>query len=71
LSSKRHIRRKLQTSGCKGKHPHATEKAARFHSYELYNSGKAKPGTLNTYRCKHCGCYHVGHRRDAPGYGLV
>lgn len=66
MSSKRAVRRRQQRKGCAGKQPHATEQAARFHSRELYESGRAKPGTLNVYRCAFCGCYHVGHRRGAP-----
>lgn len=62
MSSKRGIRRRQQKHGCQGKHPHATEQAARFHSRELYERGAAKPGTLNVYRCRFCGTFHVGHR---------
>lgn len=71
MSSKRHIRRRAQRSGCKGKHPHATDQAARFHSRELYAAGRAKPGTLNTWRCAFCGCWHVGHRRGTKALAVM
>lgn len=63
MSSKRGLRRRRRRAGCEGKVPHATESAALFHSRELYLAKKARPGTLNVYRCRDCGTYHVGHRR--------
>lgn len=71
MSSKRGLRRRQQRSGCKGKQPHATDQAARFHSSELYAAGRAKPGTLNTYLCKFCRRWHVGNRSGMKALAVI
>ncbi len=56
MSSKRRIRRKA----CTGKIRHETQQEAAGHRSHLIRS-KGYQGLLNTYHCKFCGGWHVGH----------
>ena len=51
-----------------GKVPHPTQESAQWHIDDLIRQKKAPPKSrrrLNVYMCRHCGSYHVGHRRHA------
>jgi hypothetical protein len=46
---------------CEGKKAHPTKQEAETHRRRLIRNG-AHPISLKTYRCDHCGSWHVGHR---------
>jgi hypothetical protein len=54
------VRRPLRTKGrsCAGKRRHKTQQAAVKHQRALEAKGGVR---LNTYWCRHCGGWHVGH----------
>lgn len=56
MSSKRRVRRKQ----CSGKVRHSDIRAAKRALFLLTRS-KGYTGHMNTYRCRFCGGYHIGH----------
>jgi rubrerythrin len=61
MSSKRAIRRRA----CTGKVRHI-DAAAAARALFLLNKTKGYQGPMNTYRCRFCGGYHIGHRPAKP-----
>ena len=62
MSSKRRIRR----NQCGRKVRHSDEAQARRAIWRLKQAyGDAPLAYMNTYRCPHCGAWHIGHAR--PG----
>lgn len=59
MSSKRRLRRKQ----CGDKTRHSTAADALTHIRNLKDRRRIN-GTVNAYRCRWCGGYHIGH---APG----
>lgn len=51
---------------CGRKQRHENRAAAENHRHNLIRQGAA-PLQLVAYRCKFCGCWHVGHRMRAKG----
>jgi len=50
---------------CWKKVAHPSQGAAAAHVRSLLRRDRAKnPTALNTYRCRHCDLWHVGHRRE-------
>lgn len=48
-------------AGCAGKQKYETkEKAARVRDWRIWSGEISRSGT-NTYRCKHCRFFHLGH----------
>jgi hypothetical protein len=45
---------------CTGKRAHQRQRDATAHLRHLVSAG-ALPHRLRTYRCRHCGAWHVGH----------
>lgn len=59
MASKRHVRQKQ----CGDKQRYSDIKAAKSAAVLLFFRTGEK---LTSYRCKFCGCWHIGHR---PGSG--
>ena len=55
--------------GCKGKIKYITEETAELAIYRIRKKAKKdkrhkqKTYTLNSYKCKKCGFWHVGHNK--------
>lgn len=60
MASKRRLRRK----SCEGKVRYQTPQIAMSVLFRLKRQKKLN-GVLNTYKCKFCGKFHLGH---APGF---
>jgi hypothetical protein len=56
MAGKRRLRRKA----CEGKRKHATREGALV---ELRRVAADRRDSIGAYRCKHCGHFHIGHRR--------
>lgn len=48
---------------CGTKRQHATRAAAEGHIWWMVSTLGARRARFRAYRCKHCGCWHVGHAR--------
>lgn len=46
---------------CQGKQRHPNKDAAERALFRLARAGADRAG-LNTYQCRHCGGWHLGHR---------
>lgn len=64
MSSKRAQRRKA----CAGKVRHADQAGAAIALRKL-RQAHGHMGQLSTYRCAHCGTWHLGHGPGANGIG--
>lgn len=60
MASKRHIRRRQ----CSGKVRHASRDGAVAALRSLIYASPSRRGQMNTYRCKFCRGYHIGHVAD-------
>lgn len=54
------MRKATRQRGCVGKLRHADQAGARAHVARRVAEGAARE-RLSTYRCRHCGGWHVGH----------
>lgn len=50
------------TRACHGKQRHPTQAQAERHRQRLIRAG-ATPDAIETYPCKHCPNWHVGHTK--------
>ena len=62
MSSKRRLRRKA----CTGKQPFPNHHAANYVAAKLREQGTQ----VNSYKCKFCRCWHVGHRPREVEHGI-
>lgn len=47
---------------CTGKVRHLTKGAAEAEKRRLVREEGYHPGRIETYHCRHCGHFHVGHK---------
>lgn len=47
---------------CGAKQRHDTKAAAEAHVWSLVKAGTRR-SRMQVYRCRHCGAWHVGHKR--------
>lgn len=47
---------------CGNKTAHPSKAAAEAHAWSLVRAG-TRAGRMAVYRCKHCGSWHVGHKK--------
>jgi len=54
-----------KTKGCTGKKKYLTEEAAELAILVMRTSRRRKKidSKLNSYHCKHCNYWHIGHNR--------
>lgn len=62
MASKRGIRRRLANKACIGKQKHTTQAEAVAHKIRHQRDHPAD-WNMKTYRCRHCGGWHLGHFR--------
>lgn len=56
---------RTKTRSCVGKdHAHANRVGALAHIRSLVAARGARFSAYRAYECKHCGAWHVGHRRS-------
>lgn len=47
---------------CGTKHRHDTKTQAEAQLWSLVRAGTRR-ARMQIYKCRHCGCWHVGHKR--------
>jgi hypothetical protein len=67
MAGTRHTRKPTRKESCVGKHKHLSETSAKRSRWRRITLQGAAEWTCNTYQCRFCCFWHVGHR-PAPKF---